>query len=204
MRLWLSEFFGVELTMLLQISASPGFYDDGDSGPRGNACASFKPLFPIVQGAPPVDGGVAFGRKCYAGLAGSSAAIGGIYAHEMGHLLQQKFIQEQLYDLRNQDQSVVREELHADFVCGYYAAFRKQRQLDWNVVIEADLQFSFGDYEYANPLHHGTPEERKAAVQAGLAYGLASTKRPPAQVANDGLEYVKSLILDQASRPPSC
>ena len=65
--------FGVELTMLLQISASPGFYDDGDSGPRGNACASFKPLFPIVQGARPVDGGVAFGRKCYAGLAGSSA-----------------------------------------------------------------------------------------------------------------------------------
>jgi hypothetical protein len=190
---------GVELNMLLGVSASPAFYDDVDSGPQGNAGALFTPFFPNV----PVDGTVVFGTKCYTGLGSQSAAIAAVYAHEMGHLLQKKFVATQLYNLRNQDRSVVRAELHADFICGYYAAFRKQKQADWAAAIQAITQFKFGDDEYANPQHHGTRAERKAAVEAGLQFGSSGMKAP-AEVANSGLEYVRSLVLDKTSKPQSC
>jgi hypothetical protein len=196
---------GVELNMLLQISASPAFYDDADSGGGGNAGVMYKPFFPNLPGVPAVAGTVVFGTKCYTGLAGQSAAIAAVYAHELGHLLQNKYVSTQLYDLRNRDRSVVRAELHADFVCGYYAAYRKQRQPDWAAVMHAITQFKFGDRQYANPQHHGTPEERKAAVDAGFQFGSSSTKaKAPADVANSGLEYVSSLVLDKTSGPQSC
>jgi hypothetical protein len=194
---------GIELNMLLQVTTSPALYDDADSGNQGNAGMSFNPLFPAFPGVPPADGTVVFGNKCFAGLAGQSAAIAAVYAHEVGHLLQKKFVSTQLYDLRDQDRSVVRAELHADFVCGYYAAFRKQRQPDWAEVIQRITQFNFGDYQYANPMHHGTPAERGAAVQAGFQFGLSGIKAP-ADVANAGLGYVRSLVLDRTSKLQSC
>lgn len=194
---------GVELNMLLQVTAAPAFYDDADSGVEGNAGALFQPVFATAPGMPPPDGTVLFGRKCYGGLGSQSAAIAAVYAHEMGHLLQNKFVSTQLFNLRNQDRSVVRAELHADFVCGYYAAFRKQKQPDWAAVMHGITQFKFGDNQFANIQHHGTPAERKAAVEAGFQFGLGGMKSP-ADVANSGLQYVRSLILDRTSRPQSC
>jgi hypothetical protein len=194
---------GVELTQLLEVTANPAFYDDAGSGIGGNAGALLKPLFPAVPGTPAADGTIVFGNKCYAGLGAESAAIAAVYAHELGHILQYKFVSNELFDLRNQDMSVVRAELHADFVCGYYAAYRKEKQPDWPVVIQAITQFKFGDYQYANPLHHGTPAERRTAVQAGLKYGLGGRKRPE-EVSRVGLEYVKSLVLDRTSKPDTC
>ncbi len=147
-------------------------------------------------------GTVVFGTKCYAGLGNQSAAIAAVYAHELGHILQNKFVSTQLFDLRNKDKSVVRAELHADFVCGYYAAFRKQKQPDWETVVQEITQFNFGDRNYANPLHHGTPAERWAAVQAGLQFGSNGMgAKAPAEVANAGLRYVTSLVLDRTSQP---
>jgi hypothetical protein len=194
---------GVELTQLLEVTANPAFYDDGGSGIGGNAGALLKPLFPALPGTPAAEGTIVFGTKCYAGLEAESAAIAAVYAHELGHILQYKFVSNELFNLRNQDKSVVRAELHADFVCGYYAAYRKEKQPDWPVVIQAITQFKFGDYQYANPLHHGTPAERSAAVQAGLKYGLGGRKRP-VEVSRAGLEYVKTLVLDQTSKPDAC
>ncbi len=198
---------GVELTRLLQVTANPAFYDDAGSGIQGNAGASKKPLFPAMPGIPAPDGTIAFGKKCYASLQGDSAALAAIFAHEAGHLLQNKFVVDELFNLTNKDRSVVRQELHADFVCGYYAAFRKTQQSDWKVFISANLQFKFGDRVYANPMHHGTPEERRAAVMAGVNYGESVgdlLSNPPENVARAGLSYVADLTLDKKSQPSAC
>jgi hypothetical protein len=193
---------GVELAQLLEVTANPTFYDDTDSI-DGNAGALFKPTFPPMPGTPAADGTIVFGTKCYANLGANSAAIAAVFAHELGHILQFKFVGEELKELRDKDKSVARAELHADFVCGYYAAYRKETQPDWPAIMQADTQFKFGDYQYANPQHHGTPAERKAAVEAGLAYGSGG-KKSPQEVSKAGVEYVKALVLDQTSKPTAC
>src|ERR1700733_1633607 len=191
---------GVELGQILQVTVNPAFYDDTGGGPHGNAGAMHKPLFTALPGIQPAEGTIALGTRCYDNLGGVTAAIAGIYAHEVGHIFQYKYVGDALYQLRNKDRSVVRQELHADFTSGYYAAFRKRRQSDWEPTAVAVTQFKFGDYEFANPMHHGTPEERQAAVEAGLRYGNSISdlgSNPPENIAHAGLVYVSGLILDK-------
>lgn len=193
----------IELNILLEITTVSAFFDDSESGPGGNAAATLRDPFPSIVGLPDPEGAVLFGNKCYAGLAGNAAAVAAIFAHESAHVLQNRYIGEQLYNISNKDRSVVRTELHADFVSGYYAAYRRRNQQDWESSMHAITQFKFGDCEYANPLHHGTPRERAAAVKAGLDFGDIGSVSPQ-ELALTGLKYVQSLVLDMTTKSTSC
>jgi hypothetical protein len=184
----LSREFGMQVVIAL--------YDDGDQGPDGNASAIDKYLWPLMAGPPP-EGTLLLGERCFQTLLSNRfqfAAIASICAHEMGHLIQYKYVNAELFALRNQDRSVVRTELHADFVCGYYGACRKKVQPDWPVVIQVITQFKFGDQRVADPMHHGTPRQRGEAVQAGFLFGEGQ-QRTAREVAVAGLQYVRSLDL---------
>ena len=64
--------------------------------------------------------------------------------HEFGHLLQFKYVDQELRQIRDNEGSVVRIELFADFICGYHAGIRKLRQDDYPAVIQALNQFRAG------------------------------------------------------------
>src|SRR5258708_40026120 len=99
------------------------------------------------------DGTVIIGDNCFKTLkvkADQIAAIAAVCAHEVGHLLQYKYVYSQLDVLRIRDRSVVRFELHADYVCGYYAAIRKLTQPYYEAVIHPLTQLNFEDDMFPN------------------------------------------------------
>jgi hypothetical protein len=186
----------LDLSLVFGMTVVFGLYDDSSNGPDGNASALQNSPFPRMPGVPAPDGILLLGEKCLSRLLLNNyqfAAIAAVSAHEMGHLIQYKYVNAELFALRNQDRSVVRTELHADFICGYYGALRKQVQSDWPVVIQVVTQFKFGDNLVANPMHHGTPDQRGHAVQAGFLLG-ESGRRATREVAVAGVEYVRSLV----------
>ncbi|MCR9261496.1 MAG: hypothetical protein NXH95_17390 [Pseudomonadaceae bacterium] len=91
---------------------------------------------------------------------GAGFAIPGIFAHEFAHIFQ--------FSSGFQAPTPIME-LHADFLAGWYLARRSQIPGIWTDVRPA-LQsfFEKGDYAFNDPSHHGTPNQRLAAVQAGL------------------------------------
>lgn len=86
-------------------------------------------------------------------------SIPAILAHEMGHILQFKL---------GSQLSVTQKELQADFLAGYYLRVRSSRIPAATLPEEAFKSFfDKGDYEFNNPNHHGTKEQRLAAIKAG-------------------------------------
>jgi hypothetical protein len=64
-------------------------------------------------------------------------------------------------------------ELHADYMAGYYLG-RKSHFLQTNIANFADSPFEKGDYAFWSQTHHGTPQERVAAMVAGFENRNAS------------------------------
>jgi len=137
----------VELAQLFQIMPHLGFYDDSKSC-SGNAAADRRSLFPVVPNLPfKVEGTIVLGTKLFNKLSqykNQTAAIAAVCAHEFGHLLQFKYVDQELRQIRDNEGSVVRIELFADFICGYHAGIRKLRQDDYPAVIQALNQFRAG------------------------------------------------------------
>ena len=114
------------------------------------------------------DGDVLFGRQLFrkimSGRERPDVGIVSVCAHEFGHIAQFK------YDVSNRlvgvDRRTKRLELHADFLSGYFAGLRKIQRPDFFAVTFALTQFELGDYT-DDIDHHGTPDERAAAVVAG-------------------------------------
>jgi len=86
-----------------------------------------------------------------------SIAVRGILAHELGHVLQYKLKP----NLTNPQK-----ELQADFLAGYYLG-RMSYYTPESITPFANSLYSKGDYDYWNPGHHGTPEQRKGIMIAG-------------------------------------
>ena len=86
-------------------------------------------------------------------------ALAGIMAHEFAHILQFQHG----CPLGGRDR-----ELHADFLAGYYLS-RKGYFTRTNIFAFAQSLFEKGDYW--DPSHHGTPDERVAAMMEGFKYG---------------------------------
>jgi len=186
-----------QLSDVLDLSPAFGMYDDGEESP--NAAASWKVLLPATAGAPLSGGTVAVGRQLVKVLkekpvnekpVNLGSALTAICAHEYGHILQFKFI---YADLAKLPSAGVRTELHADFVCGYFGAFRKQVQPTYDAATQAETQFRLGDGKYKR-VSHGTPEQRGDAVYQGFLLGLEG-KINPKDLAARGLEYVRGLRL---------
>jgi hypothetical protein len=151
------------------------------------------------------EGTIVLGTKLLSKLAKyeyQTAAIAAVCAHEFGHHLQFKYLDRELKQIRDADNSVVRVELFADFICGYHAGIRQLRQEDYPAVIQALNQFRSGDRIYGER-HHGTPEERGRSVREGFQVGLGG-RIPPAEIATLGLEYVKGLTLESVHADPGC
>ena len=59
-------------------------------------------------------------------------------------------------------------ELHADFLAGYFAGHRKRERQSFPAAVFAMTQYTYGDNMVNDQQHHGTQQERGAAVVAGF------------------------------------
>lgn len=109
------------------------------------------------------------------------AAIAGIAAHEGAHIVQ--FNSRELHQRLN-GPTVRRIELHADFLAGYY--FARTQRTERSLVVFGQSLFSKGDYEFNDRNHHGTPEQRVAAMRAGFA----ASQNGLSQAIERGVQYV--------------
>jgi len=139
------------------------------------------------------DGDVLFGRKLFRKIISRrerpEIGIVSVCAHEFGHIAQYK------YDVYNRlvglDRRKKRLELHADFLSGYFAGIRKLERADYPAATFAITQFGFGDYS-DDVEHHGTPDERGAAVVAGYRAGY-DEKLKFGYALESGIRYVKQI-----------
>ena len=118
------------------------------------------------------DGDVLFGRKLFreimSGREHPEIGIVSVCAHEFGHIAQYKF---GVYNrLIGSNRRKKRLELHADFLSGYFAGIKRLQHPNYPAATFALTQFGFGDYS-EDTEHHGTPDERGAAVVAGYRAG---------------------------------
>lgn len=88
-----------------------------------------------------------------------------VIAHEWGHQ-----IQFALGDSWLNASTVAPKELEADMFSGFYLSIAKSTS---NLSSSITNAFSLGDWDFNNPNHHGTPEQRARAVVAGARVALA-------------------------------
>jgi hypothetical protein len=139
------------------------------------------------------DGDVLFGRKLFRTIMSRrerpEIGIVSVCAHEFGHIAQFK------YDVYNRlvgfDRRVKRLELHADFLSGYFAGIRKLQHPDFPAATFALTLFDLGDFS-DDIEHHGTPDERGAAVIAGYGAGYEE-KLKFGFALESGIRYVKQI-----------
>lgn len=179
---------------VLGLNVSFGMYNDDVQNP--NALASPTPLLPMMSGSGARDGTVAVGRNLVGVLEAQESDFGSaltaVCAHEFGHILQ---FQTVFTDLGKLPNSIVRRELHADFICGYFAAYRKEVDPRYDALTQAVTQYHFGDGRYTKDVKgHGTYEQRGDAVYEGFLLGRKG-RIEPKRVAALGLDYVRKLSL---------
>ena len=75
-------------------------------------------------------------------------------------------------------------ELHADFLAGYY--FSRTGRTERSLITFGESLFSKGDYDYNDKQHHGTPQQRVAAMRAGYGAGRYDLD----EATNRGVTYV--------------
>jgi hypothetical protein len=139
------------------------------------------------------DGTVLFGKRYFlhAMDVPESPEVGVIAtcAHEFGHIVQYK---NKLQDRLTKGQPTVKRlELHADFFAGYFAGARKLEKPEFPAAIFAANRYSHGDFA-TNVAHHGTPDERAAAVVRGFETAYRE-HRSFADAIGIGLNYVERL-----------
>jgi uncharacterized protein len=94
-------------------------------------------------------------------------AVAYIVAHEYGHQIQDEL------GLFQQGSSTMALELQADCFAGTWAnnASEEDRLDDGDVQEALDAALAVGDFDTANPGHHGTPEQRREAWLTGFESG---------------------------------
>jgi uncharacterized protein len=101
-------------------------------------------------------------------------AVAYIVAHEYGHQIQDEL---GLFQRYGQQLPTVAFELQADCYAGAWAngAAQENRLEDGDVQEALDAALAVGDFDTANPGHHGTPEQRKEAWTSGFESGDPSS-----------------------------
>jgi hypothetical protein len=165
----------------------PGFayFDDFD---RPNAHATS-----LVRMAR-ADGTVLFGqrylKKLLAWPEHPDVAVTAVCAHEFGHILQYKL---RLKPIILAGQATVKcLELHADYLAGYYAGTLKLKKSTYPAAVFATQTYSAGDWNVNNLQHHGTPEERAAAIIRGFEVAYRE-RRNLSDAIQIGVNYVSIL-----------
>lgn len=160
------------LSLVATFQLSPRMFYLVDSPP--NAYAT-----PEIANALGPDGTILFGMNMMRDQLGkdpNGGSVVAIMAHEFGHLAQFR---------GGFRETGKRPELHADFMAGWYLNLRGRYA--WvNLMPTLRIFYEIGDYEFNSPQHHGTPQERLNAAQAGF-----SSSAPTAgQAYQLGLQYV--------------
>jgi hypothetical protein len=179
------HFLGLALKRLATtFHVSPGFafYDDARAP---NAVATDKTL----AGNGP--GTVLMGQRLFRMIMSATHDAGmtviAICAHEFGHIHQYETgYRERLQRL---DSTAKPLELHADFLAGFFLALRKAEHPDLDLQTVGRFFNMMGDTDFTNPQHHGTPQERIAAIEAGFNFGKGG-KGDVAQAAAAGTRFV--------------
>jgi hypothetical protein len=142
-----------------------GFIDDSD-GP--NAYAS--PESNVLGTWGTVVFGQTLFRKLLDECQDEGVAVLTVTAHEFGHVAQfRSGLDKRLLT----GQSTVRRiELHADFLAGYYLGYRKRAKSSLSVWAAGHTLYSFGDYHFNSPKHHGTPQQRIDSAESGYKLGF--------------------------------
>jgi len=141
----------------------PGFayYDDYDSR---NAYATERTRLNRADGT--VLMGINLQRRLRAGRDHPDVAVAAVCSHEFGHILQYRH---RLVARVNAGQRTAkRSELQADYFAGYYAGLRKKERPTYPAAVVAVTQGDFGDTNFGSRTHHGTEQERAAAVVRGF------------------------------------
>lgn len=109
-------------------------------------------------------------------------AVAGIAAHECAHIFQ--FFSRYGQLLAAGQRTGKKMELHADFIAGFYLGKDKIKPVELKAF--ARSLYGKGDWNFNNPLHHGTPDERVEAMSQGhsLARQTASIHEAAEQGAN--------------------
>jgi hypothetical protein len=164
----------------------PGFsfYDDYETP------AAYATTAKRLQRA---DGSVLFGKRYFMKAMESreSPEVGVIAtcAHEFGHIVQFKHgLQKRLTGGKP---TVKKGELNADFFAGYFAGARKLEKPDFPAAVFAVNRYERGDY-HTNKGHHGTPEERSAAIVRGFETAYKE-RRSFADAIQISLDYVERM-----------
>lgn len=116
--------------------------------------------------------------------------VAAVCAHEFGHILQYKLGLDRR--LVGSDGRVKRLELHADFMAGYFAGTRKRENHSYPAVVFANTQDKFGDSQFSDTNHHGTPAERGAAVVQGY-HAAHSNNLGFTDAVSAGVRYVETI-----------
>jgi len=140
------------------------------------------------------DGTVLYGKRYFINTMGmpDNPEIGVVAtcAHEFGHIVQYKHgLHKQL---KIGQSSVKRLELHADFFAGYFAGARKREKPDFPAAVFAANRYSRGDFATHKAQHHGTPDERAAAVVRGFETAYRE-RRSFTDAIGIGVDYVERL-----------
>ena len=169
------------------LNVLPGFayYDDYDGL---NAYATRRSRLERVDGT--VLMGIKLLQRLRKGLESPEVAVAAVTAHEFGHILQ---FRHSLIDTVNAGQANVRKsELQADFFAGYFAGLRKRERPSFPAAVVAMTQFGFGDNNPGNRNHHGTAQERGAAVVRGFESSFRDNKNLSDAI-QESTTYVLSL-----------
>jgi hypothetical protein len=174
-----------KLTDTMRVLPGFAYYDDV----RGeNAYAT------SVRRLQKADGSVLFGKRYFLSLISlpehPEVAIAATCAHEFGHIVQ--FKMNLLRPLNAGQPTVKRSELHADFLGGYFAGARKLEKPDFPAAVFATDAYSSGDHDVSSGSHHGTPDERAAAVVRGFEVANRE-RRSFSDAVQIGINYVSRL-----------
>ena len=182
------SFLGAALGRLANtFRVSPGFafFDDGH---HPNAFAVPETL--LDNGPGTVMMGMHLFGKLMARVRDGGITVIAVCAHEFGHIHQMQAGYED--ELKALDKTGKPLELHADFLAGYYLSLRKNEHPELDLRAVGGILHNMGDWSVTSPGHHGTPDERVAALSAGFNFGKDGT-RDIAEAAKAGLSFVRRI-----------
>lgn len=119
-------------------------------------------------------------------------AISGFLAHEFAHIYQ--FSTDYRSRLMKGSDTVKPTELHADFLAGYHLGLKRREGQAMDIGAFMDGIYFLGDKHVSDRNHHGTPDERRRAVREGYRTGIQRGKRPIEEIAEEGLNTVRTLL----------
>jgi hypothetical protein len=170
-----------KISDVFEVMPGFAFCDDSESP---NAWATPRSYIPGT------DSTVVFGKTLFRRLmkfddSGISVII--VVAHEFGHVRQ--FATDAYSRLMDNRKNSKLLELHADYQAGFYIGRLKANHADASFWKAGHKLWELGDYGFNNPGHHGTPDERAAAAEAGFKQSYTEKKHFIAAF-NDGIDYI--------------